>query len=320
MKRLWLAIILVFGLSAFVNAAQEAAKPNISTLQFYADVFAWFPDGRVKKITAGDGIYYQPCIHPEGTHAVFSGNSSGSPRVWKADLKTLEVIPLTPEDSGTRHPVFSWDGKRIVFSSDRASGQAAERVEDMKTNGLPPKNLTVNIFIMDSDGGNIKQVTTGPYQDQRPSFSPDGKNIAFVSNRSGPPRLWVVPVDGSTEPRPLQKQGWGYRPWYSVDGKWIFFFTDIKGRHHICKIPSEGGKLIPLPNDDIGQSHGPFADPGGESLLIHSNQRGIWSIWELPLDGSPLRELTPPGIYGVTHPTRSKSGVITFDVIRYTRE
>ena len=289
-----------------------------NSLKFYADVFVWFSNGHVKQVSSGDGIYYQPCIHPEGTHVVYSGNSSGPPRVWKADLKTGEVVPLTPADSGARHPVFSWDGKRIAFSSDRASGQAPERMEDMGPKGIPPQNLRVNIFIMDSNGMNTKQLTAGPYQDQRPTFSPDGKQIAFVSNRTGPNRLWLVSADGTTAPRPLQERGWGYRPWYSVDGKWIFFFTGIGGRHQICKILAEGGKVVPLPNDDQGQSHGPFSDPTGACLLMQSIRGGSWRIWELPLDGSPPRKLMPPGFSFAAHPTRSKNGIITFDVVRYT--
>jgi hypothetical protein len=42
-------------------------------LQFYTDVYAWYPDGKIKKISPGDGIYFQPCIHPEGTHVVYYG-------------------------------------------------------------------------------------------------------------------------------------------------------------------------------------------------------------------------------------------------------
>jgi len=298
------------------DAAKEKTEP---VLQFYADVFAWFPDGQVKKVSSGNGIYYQPCIHPEGTHVVYSGNSSGTLRVWKADLKTCDVVPLSPAGSGARHPAFSWDGKKIAFSSDKASGQSAERIEDMSTKGVPPKNQIVNIFIMDSDGNNLKQVTKGSYQDQRPTFNPDGKNIAFVSNRSGELRLWVVPADGGAEPIPLQEEGWGYRPWYSADGKWIFFFTDIDWRRRICKIPAEGGELIPLPNDDAGRNHGPFADPGGKSLLMHSKRDHYWEIWELPLDGGPAHRLMPAGFLSAAHPTRSKNGIITFDVIRYER-
>jgi TolB protein len=287
-------------------------------IKFYADVFVWFSNGQVKKVSSGDGIYYQACINPEGTHVVYSGNFSGAPRLWKANLETGEIAPLTLADSGARHPAFSWDGERIAFSSDRVSGQAPERIEDMSPKGTPPKNITANIFIMDSNGMNIKQLTAGPYQDQRPTFSPDGKHIAFVSNRSGSIRLWVVSTDGTMIPRPLQEGGWGYRPWYSIDGKWIFFFTGIGGRHRICKISAEGGEVVPLPNDDQGQSHGPFSDPMKQCLLMHSNRDGSWSIWELPLDGSPPRKLMPPGFSFSAHATRSKNGIITFDVVRNT--
>lgn len=293
---------------------------NSNKLKFYADVFAWFSNGQIKKISTGDGIYYQPCIHPEGTHVVYSGNSSGVPRIWKGELITGKISPISPENSGARHPVFSWDGKRIVFASDRASGQNPEQVKDIGPDGAPPQGLTLNLFIMDTDGKNITQLTSGSYQDQRPCFSPDGRYVVFVSTRSGPyPDLWVTPSDGSTEPKKLLNQGWGYRPWYSIDGKLIYFFTDINKRHQICQIPSEGGNHIPLINDDLGHSHGPFSDPSGECLLMHSTRGGNWGIWELPLDGKPPRSLKPPGFQYASHPTRAKNGNITFDVGRFSK-
>ncbi len=295
----------------------KSAKPQAKVLG--ADVYAWFPDGRVKKITPGDGIYIHPCIHPEGEYVVFFGGVLGPSRVWKANLITGEMISLTPSDSSADNAVFAWDGKRIVFCSDRASGQRPAQVEDV-ARFPPPEGGIINIFTMDSDGEDVRQVTSGPYQDQRPCFSPDGNTIAFASNRAwggAEFRLWSVPADGSEEPGLLQRRGLGYRPWYSRDGKWIYFFTDIRGRHQICKIPAEGGDFVPLANDDSGLSHGPFVDPGGEVLLMHSNRSGTWQIYELPLDGAaPPRLLQPPGFVKATHPTRAKNGVITFDVWR----
>jgi Tol biopolymer transport system component len=85
----------------------------------------------------------------------------------------------------------------------------------------------------------------------------------------------------------------------------------------MCKIPADGGDFVPLANDDRGLSHGPFVDPNGEVLLMHSNRSGTWQIYELPLDGAgPPRLLQPPGFVKATHPTRAKNGVITFDVWR----
>ena len=61
---------------------------------------------------------------------------------------------------------FSPDGKRIVFRSSR--------------------NGNMNLYLMDADGRNVRQLTNGPWRDNFPVFSPDGKAIAFSSDRDGP--------------------------------------------------------------------------------------------------------------------------------------
>jgi hypothetical protein len=105
-------------------------------LQFYTDVYAWYPDGKIKKISPGDGIYFQPCIHPEGTHVVYYGNSSGTPRVWVADLGSGESVALTSAEANARHPVYDWEGGKIAFSSDHVFDQKHETVEEMTPSGF----------------------------------------------------------------------------------------------------------------------------------------------------------------------------------------
>jgi len=101
----------------------------------------------------------------------------------------------------------------------------------------------------------------------------------------------------------------------------LYFFTDINGRHQICSASADASNVVPLLNDDKGLSHGPFVDPFGEVLLMHSNRSGLWQSWELPLDGkSPVKLLEPPGFNQATHPTRAKNGIITFDVWRVGNE
>lgn len=316
-----LACGVMSGLFGFVN--HDAQADTSVKLQFYTDVFAWNPDGTVKRISPGDGIFFQPCIHPEGSHVVYYGNSSGPPRVWTAHLRTGEITALTSPSASARHPVFDWTGDRIAFSSDHVFDQKHERVEEMTPAGEPPANCSFNIFVMDADGGNLQQVTKGEFQDERPCFSPDGKDITFVSDRMGQKSgLWTVPAAGSQEPRPLLRKGWGYRPWYSVDGKFIFFYTDVNRRHRICRMPAQGGGITPLPNDIFRLSHGPFADPSGTCLLVHAIKDGNrHNIWELPLNGDPPRKLAPPGFDKIHngHATRAKNGIITFDALRFRK-
>jgi Tol biopolymer transport system component len=296
---------------------------GVTELKFYTDVYAWYPDGRVKKISTGDGIYFQPCIHPDGTHVVYYGNSTGTPRVWKASLTTGEIAALTSSEANARHPVFDWEGKQIAFSSDHVFEQKHETVEEMTPSGDSPPGQHFNIFIMDADGKNVRQVTKGPFQDERPCFSPDGKEITFVSNRLGKKNgLWRVSVDGKKGPWPLLRKGWGYRPWYSADGQWIFFYSGVNRRHRICKVSAQGGDLIPLANDNLVLSHGPFVDPSGESILVHGFKEGEFhGIWEIPLDGGLPRRLMPSGFEKVHHghASRGKNGVITFDALRFEK-
>jgi len=308
---------ILISLVAF--AVLEASK-----LQFYTDVYAWYPDGKIERISPGDGIYFQPCIHPQGTHVVYYGNSSGTPRVWKSNLTTGEITALTSPETNARHPVFDWKGEWIAFSSDHVFDQKHETVEEITPSGEPPTDAYFNIFVMDADGKALKQVTKGNYQDERPCFSPDGKTIAFVSDRMGKKNgLWIVPIGGGTDPKPLLRTGWGYRPWYSVDGRWLFFYTDVEGRHRICRMAAEGGEVIPLENDLFKLSHGPFADPSGKVLLVHAIKDGNWhGIWEIPLNGDPPRNLRPQGFDKIHHghATRGKNGIITFDALRFERQ
>lgn len=293
---------------------------NLYGKTFFADVYVFYPNGELKKLSpTNSGIYYQPHISPQGDKVVFYGNENGPPRIWIANIETGHVADLTPETSGARHPVFSWDGSMIAFASDRSHNQNPERIELMRGNGLPPEELVLHLYIMDTNGHNVRQITFGPYQDQRPAFSPDGKTLAFVSNRGSERHLWTVQINGNHELRPLQMDGWGYRPWYSPNGQWIYFFTSIKNRHQICKISINGGKIFPLANDDAGTSHGPFVDYDNDTLLMHSTRNGKFGIWELPLDGTELRQVLLPELEEmVAHATRSKNGIIAFDVCRKT--
>jgi len=282
-------------------------------------IFAWFPDGRVERVSPADGIYYQACVHPDGIDAIFFGASSGAPRLWRVTFATGELTPLTDADAGARHPVYSWDGQKIAFASDRLSAGAHERIEQFHASTRKVAgDVTFNIFVADADGSNVQQLTAGAYQDHRPTFSPDGEMIIFASNRDGTIRIWSVPSDGSEPARKLLTEGWGYRPWCSVDGKTIYFYSDIEsenaGEDRICQMPAAGGTGRRLPNDDGGITHGAFADPGGECLLVHSTRSGEWGIWELPLNGEPMRQLRPAGYRHISHPTRSPNGVLTFDM------
>lgn len=289
-------------------------------LQF--DVYSWSPGGDPVCISPGDGAYFQSSIHPNGDNAVFWGGISGPPRIWRADLDGNSCEPLTPADSGARHPAYCPTGKRIMFVSDRGVKQAHETIETIfreDTTGGPRRDLILHIYSMQPDGTGVQQITGGPVQDQRPAIRPDGKVMCFVSTRGGSFGLWILALEGKAEPQKLATEVTLYRPCWSKDGQRIYGFTIVSAeRHQAGWIDPQTGGWTPLQNDNLGATHCLYTDPCGDNLLIHSNRSGRWALYELPLDGaSPPRHITPPGFDNLTcvHPTRAANRIMTFDSI-----
>jgi Tol biopolymer transport system component len=319
------ALLLTCG--GFLTLGNIASQEKPEKLMLKA-VYVMFPDNSVKHIspTPGEGFYATACIHPEGKAVVFSGGARGYSRVWKYDFTKKKTVPITPDSFVSTLPSYSWDGSLIVFSADRDLDQKRYDMYEIGRSieagygfiGGKPENL--NLYIIDSEGSGIRQITRGKYQDTRPAFSPDGKLVVFRSNRGGEtdgwPRMWIVPSDGSEKPKPLLSDTWCGRPWYSVDGKLIYFFTDVKGRHTLCKMPSNGGKWKPLSNDTVGSSsHGPYVDLDGQYLWYHCKVDDLWGVYKLPLDGGDPVRFIPPGFEDaqIAHATRARNGCIAFD-------
>lgn len=286
------------------------------------DVYSWLPGSDPVCISPGDGAYFQSTLHPGGEHALFWGGASGPPRIWRADLDGNDCEPLTPADSGARHPSYCLNGQRVVYVSDSGVKQSSETVgmifQDAPS-GPVRRDLILHIYSMKPDGSDVCQITDGPVQDLRPSLSPDGKIVCFVSIRGGSNGLWLVPADGSEKPRKLQIPFTVYRPAWSPDGKRIYGFAAISNeRHQVGWVCPNQGVWTPLENDDFGISHAPSPDPDGQSLLIHSNRAGRWALYELKLDGiTAPQPILPQGFEQLicTHPNRARNGAMTFDSI-----
>gem|GEM_PF-1079115 len=326
-KKLSALLAILFIFSGFLVLDHVFAQEKSEKLMLKA-VYVMFPDKTVKHIspTPGEGFYATACIHPEGKAVVFSGGARGYSRIWKYDFAEDKTMPITPNSFVSVLPSYSWDGRLVVFSADRDLDQKRYDMYEIGRSidgnygflgGIPD---ALNLYVMDANGNNIHQITRGRFQDTRPAFSPDGKTIVFRSNRGGEadgwPRMWIVPSDGSEDPEPLLSDTWCGRPWYSVDGRTIYFFTDVKGRHTLCKMPALGDTWEPLANDIVGSSsHGPYADLDGKHLWYHCEVDGLWCVYKLPLDGAEPVRFVPPEFENahIGHATRASNGYITFD-------
>ncbi len=105
------------------------------------------------------------------------------------------------------------DGKTVLFT--------------LRTDDLAKAKSTKHIWLMDADGKNERQFTSGEKGESSPAFSPDGKWIAFISSRDGDDNLYVISASGG-EARRLTNISTGVSgPLWSPDGKWVTFTSDV---------------------------------------------------------------------------------------------
>lgn len=147
---------------------------------------------------------------------------------------------------------------------------------------------------MDTDGGNLKQLTDGP-GDVLPQSSPDGRWVVFHSLGSGAFSVWKVSIDGGEPVRVTDRFTLG--PTVSPDGSLIACFYREDQPNAPFKIgimPFAGGdfvKVLDIPRSINGPA-GLRWTPDGRALSFIDTINGVSNIWSLPLDGGKPVQVT----------------------------
>ena len=209
-----------------------------------------YPDGTAIRITNDLLNYVSPSLTNDAqTLCVVQGDSRSS--IWtlpQGNVARAQQI-TNGKDEGKWGLAWTPDG-RIVYSSS-VSG-------------------TADLWIMDSDGKNQKQLTADTAADFEPAVSLDGKFILFGTDRSGLPNIWRMELDGS-RPRPLTSGAENYSPSISPDGKWFVFSSWAKGPQFIMKMSTEGGEQVQL-SETNGFS--PVVSPDGKLVAyLHTDEQ-----------------------------------------------
>ena len=264
-----------------------------------------------------------PRVSPDGSRILITSDRSGVSQLYSMSMDGRDVKQLTTDSTGAHSANWSLDGSRIVFVSGTqivviaADGSGRRVVSDAKGNQTPSwaaqgagilfaggdfPNITIQSMNVDGSNRRIVAPNAGGF-DYDPVWSPDGRQIAFVSGTRGQgPRVHVMNADGSERRRLTTLSLAEERPAWSPDGTQIAFQASGEQNGvadaNIYVTTLSTGETRRLTNH-----RRPFLDetpswfPDGERLAIQSDRDGTWSTYVIGLDGVVKTRLTRPATY-----------------------
>jgi dipeptidyl aminopeptidase/acylaminoacyl peptidase len=307
---------------------------------------------------------------PDGKSIAFlSARDEGKTQVWLLNVRGGEAERLTIASQDVEDFVWSPDSRSLVLilrdpspeeieaASEHKdkdaprSGSAAEHDAKDKKKAQKPwvidrlqfkfdevgylDRRRTHLYLFDLAAKSLKQITSGDYDDSEPAWSPDGKSIAFTSNRSNPDpdatydsNIWVVASDNTDKGAHLTQvttnPGSDTTPAWSPDGKWLAYVTQLDphlfdyATKHLAVSPAIGGpaKVLTLSFDRMVSV--PRFSPDGKFIYFIADDDGTQNLCRIPVTGG---EITRPvgGRLTVNDYSLAKTGDIVAQVATIDR-
>ncbi|MDF1844813.1 MAG: DPP IV N-terminal domain-containing protein [Rubripirellula sp.] len=299
---------------AIIEAGRDAkSMPAGTVVRLHANAISAATDAKetstriaVSVLDKERGGIYVLNADGSGKQRLTTGRSDMLPR-WSPDGKQIAFLALREQDQElaavhdlafhwflyvmdadgqnqrrvTKTPIgmiFQWspNGTQFVFQS------SCEDVKNKAKDGA----ASSTIYVMNLDGTQQKRLTPVENDDGFPSWSPDGKRIAFCSNRHGNKDIFVMNADGSDVRRLTSNEANDSVPTWSPDGKQIAF-TSLRKSETACVVNANGTQETAL-----AVRGRPVAwSPDGQSLLIENDGQLVFT----GADGRNPKELTQEG-------------------------
>ena len=253
------------------------------------------PAGPQLFLMNADGSDAQPLISPEGmaggsAFPSFSQNgnelcfhSQTLPRrdIYIVDVHGSGLTNLTSPGQVPGQLGQAGDNLRCDWSSkSNAIAFASNRHDPV---GTSVANRNDEIYVMNADGSDVVRLTGGegrlpaPGADVNPAWSPKGDRIAFESNRTGMPEIWVMNADGTNQHQVTDLGGANFAPYFHPDGRRILFASNHKNprsrNFDLYLINADGTGLEQVTTNTEFDAF-PMFSPDGRQLVWASNRNG----------------------------------------------
>ena len=207
------------------------------------------------------------------TSIIFSSDRSGTYRLWRVDVDTREIRWVPSDGMNIKRPSVNSRGT-ITYE-----------------NWL----YDVNIWTRNAGDSTPRQLVASTVWDFHPGISPDGAEIAFVSNRSGNFELWLMEQDGDARQLTHSANRVVGFPAWSTDGQRIAYVLQEKDRFVISVVARDGAMVMRIGAE--GNMIAPTWSPGDELLVYGSDVTGEWEVWTYDPARGQHRQLTDSGGY-----------------------
>ena len=279
-----------------------------------AEIYVMDADGKNQvRLTNHPTYDFDPDWSPDGTKIAFvSGRDGDRNQIYVMDADGKNPIRLTEGRETKEHPDWSPDGRKIAFTVINrgkfhiavmdADGDNFEKLEDQ---ALYPswspdggeiafvswRDGHSEIYVIGVDGQGRKRLTQDLAAKWNPSFSPDGRRIAYVvAENHGPGQIYVVGVDGKNRVRLTHNEENNWGPAWSPDGRTIAYYVIVDGDFHgtIHLMASDGRYIRRLSHHSRNaRDFAPDISPIGLAVSPASKTTTIWG--RLKKSASDLR-------------------------------
>ena len=289
--------------------------------------------GEAVPLTSKGSSSSSPRWSPDGKYLAFlSARGEGAKtQVWMFYMGGGEAQQLT--DTIQNVEGFEWSpaGDRIALVLRDASAEELDAARRAKAGEKPKKTAPppwvidrqqfkwdtvgyldrrrTHLYVLEVTSRKLTQVTSGDYDDGEPAWSPDGRYLAFTSNRTENADsnyntdIWVVASDNLDKGKSLVQvttnPGADRSPAWSPDGKWIACVSQTDAQaldyatQHLAVVPALGGEARVLTKKLDRNIRHPRFSPDGQTILAMIEEDGVQPLARISVAGGEVTRLTP---------------------------